>query len=77
MTFTLRKKLILGFLGIDIAISFLLGIFMYQFAYGMFLENYKNHKTSIVNFISAMISGEEHKKILSSKEIYIHDKIKH
>lgn len=69
MTFTLRKKLILGFLGIDIAISFLLGIFMYQFAYGMFLENYKNHKTSIVNFISAMISGEEHKKILSSKEI--------
>lgn len=68
MTFTLRKKLILGFLGLDIAISFLLGIFMYQFAYGMFLENYKNHKASIVKFISAMISGEEHRKILSSKD---------
>jgi serine phosphatase RsbU (regulator of sigma subunit)/HAMP domain-containing protein len=66
MTLTLRKKLIFGFLGLDIALSFLLGIFMYQFAYGMFLENFKNHKVSTVKFLSAIISGEEHSKVKSN-----------
>ncbi len=69
MVFTLRKKLILGFLGLDIAISFLLGIFMYQFAYNMFLDNFKSHKLSIAKFVSSVISGEDHSKIRSSKDI--------
>ncbi len=68
MIFTLRKKLIIGFLGLDIAISFILGIFMYQFAYGMFLKNFKNHKRSVAKFISVMISGDEHLKIISSRD---------
>ncbi|MBP9886707.1 MAG: SpoIIE family protein phosphatase, partial [Leptospiraceae bacterium] len=68
MVFTLRKKLILGFIGLDIAISLLLGIFMYEFAYGMFLENFKNNKTSIAKFISSSIQGEEHEEIKSIKD---------
>ena len=57
MVFTLRKKLIIGFLGLDIAISFLLGIFMHQLAYGMFQEDFKRHKISIAKFVSSVISG--------------------
>lgn len=69
MVFTLRKKLIIGFLGLDIAISFLLGIFMHQLAYGMFQEDFKRHKISIAKFMSSVISGEDHASILSNKDM--------
>lgn len=68
MVFTLRKKLVIGFVGLDITVSLLLGIFMYQFAYKMFVENFKNNKMSIAKFISASIEGEEHQKITSAKD---------
>lgn len=41
---------------------------MYEFAYGMFLENFKNNKTSIAKFISSSIQGEEHEEIKSIKD---------
>lgn len=42
---------------------------MYQFAYNMFLDNFKSHKLSIAKFVSSVISGEDHGKIRSSKDI--------
>ncbi len=68
MTLTLRKKLILGFIGLDIGISLLLGVFMYEFSYKMFLDNFKNHKCSIAKLISTTIKGEEHEQIVSVKD---------
>ena len=69
MNLTLRNKLILGFIGLDIGISLLLSAFLYRFSYEMFLDNFLNHKISIAKYISTTIEGEELEKINSEKDL--------
>ncbi|MBK8395261.1 MAG: SpoIIE family protein phosphatase [Leptospiraceae bacterium] len=69
MNLTLRNKLILGFIGLDIGISLLLSAFLYRFSYEMFLDNFLNHKISIAKFISTTIEGEELEKLNSAKDL--------
>ncbi|HMW05513.1 MAG TPA: SpoIIE family protein phosphatase [Leptospiraceae bacterium] len=68
MELTLRKKLIIGFTLLDLIISILLGVFMFQFSYGMFFQNFKDHKTSIAKFGSSLLSGEEDPLLQSEKQ---------
>ncbi|HMV40892.1 MAG TPA: SpoIIE family protein phosphatase [Leptospiraceae bacterium] len=41
---------------------------MFQFSYGMFFQNFKDHKTSIAKFGSSLLSGEEDPLLQSEKQ---------
>lgn len=69
MILTLRKKLIIGFTLLDLIISVILGAFLFQISYGMFVKNFKDHKISVAQFISSLISGDEINKIKIEKDL--------
>jgi len=69
MHFSLRTKLLIAFISLDVLVSALLGLTMYTQSVEMFINDFKEHKLSLAQYISANISGDKHQefKTLSSR----------
>ncbi len=60
MNFSLRFKLFLGFMTLNLVISLLLGFFMYRTSGDRFFQKFRTNKLSIARFISTAIDGDVH-----------------
>ncbi len=60
MKLSLRMKLFLGFMTLNLTVSLLFGFFMYKASSDRFFNTFREHKLSIARFISAAIDGDVH-----------------
>lgn len=70
MKFSLRSKLLSGFIVINLFSSFLLGFSMYNQSMNMFLNEFRNSKLTFAKYVANLVSGEEHKSFRSEKSMF-------
>ena len=67
MLASLKAKLSLSFIFLNILTAFILSLSIYFLSFTMFLNDFKSHKLSIAKFISTYIDPDLHQKINSQK----------
>lgn len=60
MKLSLRMKLFLGFMTLNLTVSLLFGFFMYKASSDRFFSTFREHKLSIARFVSTAIDGDVH-----------------
>ncbi len=60
MKLSLRMKLFLGFMTLNLTVSLLFGFFMYKASSDRFFSTFREHKLSIARFVSTAIDGDIH-----------------
>ncbi len=79
---SLRVKLSIGFIFLNIISAFAISFTIYLLSLNMFISDFRTHKLSIAKFIAKFLNAEEHKKfnsldaIKNDKYIYYYDLIK-
>ncbi|HPA70875.1 MAG TPA: SpoIIE family protein phosphatase [Spirochaetota bacterium] len=69
MKFNLRTKLFIGFMALNLTVSFLLGYMLYRTSSHMFFENFRAHKLSLARAISTALDPAEHSGFTSARSM--------
>ncbi|HOT46138.1 MAG TPA: SpoIIE family protein phosphatase [Spirochaetota bacterium] len=67
MKLSLRMKLFLGFMTLNLTVSLLFGFFMYKASSDRFFSTFREHKLSIARFISTAIDGDVHESFTTKE----------
>ncbi len=69
MKLSLRMKLFLGFILLNLAVSIGFGFFMYKASSDRFFSTFREHKLSIARFVSTAIDGDVHQTFTSEETL--------